>query len=98
MKRFLMISILSLPLVAAGQQPVNPKLEIYKHWDDACRSLKNQWDDPGLWFQLLESLKHDPPEYVTGAQPDQLMMVDELIKLSEKQLEALKKMREAMKK
>jgi hypothetical protein len=98
MKRFFILSILCLPIVADAQYPANPKLEFYKHWDRAVASLRKQWDEPGLWFVLLDKLKHDPPEYITGASPDQLQIIDELIKLSEEQLEALKKMREVLKK
>ncbi|MGA9767922.1 MAG: hypothetical protein WBV94_02710 [Blastocatellia bacterium] len=92
-----MLSLLTLPLVVAGQQIPDPKLRIYQHWNECVESLKDEGDfESGLWPRLLQSLRDDPPEHVKSL--DRIAIYDELIILHEKRIAALKKMRELEKK
>lgn len=53
-----------LPALPAREVP-SSKLEIYKLWNRNVSSLVTEGDfETGLWKQLLDSLRADPPERV----------------------------------
>jgi hypothetical protein len=85
-----LLCVLLAGLIYARQQP-DPKLAIYQAWNACVETLKEEGNyDDGLWSRLRDSLVHDPPERVKSL--DRIAILNELIAIHERRLQALKKM------
>jgi hypothetical protein len=91
MRELCLALLLCFPLAAAAQQQADPKLEVYRLWDESVELLKQEGDfETGLWRQLLNSLRNDPPEHVRSL--DRQAILEELIKLHRRRAEKLERM------
>jgi hypothetical protein len=90
-RELLLALLLCFPLAAIAQQRTSPKFEIYKLWDDNVELLRQEGDyETGLWKQLQNSLRDDPPEHVKSL--DRQAIIEELIRLHKQRTEKLERM------
>ncbi len=94
MMRIILLTLVLLLFAGIAESRQNDsETIIYSSFNECVKTLKPEWEDNGLWFQLRESLLANPPRYTKSL--DREALVDELIALHEKRLQLLRRMKKA---